>query len=701
MSKITEIIENIKNPPREYGPIPFWFLNDAFCESEIERQLKEFCEKGVYGVVLHPRIGIPESIEYLSDEFMHYIEVAVKCASRLDMKVVLYDEAMYPSGSAHGKVVAENSDYAAQGIFLTDNPCEGKLIATTESGKYIVQKNTEGTIRGIHWGEDDGEMNAPKAADLLSQESVDCFIRLTHQRYYDWLGNYFGNTIIGFFTDEPDLLGRACKPKCHAWTWGFEEVIEKQGGKLSQLEGLFTGEENETVTLYKKSVFERECEVYYSALQKWCNSHGISLMGHPQRADDIECERFFGIPGQDLVLRRVEPGSKALSGEESVQAKCSSDAARILGAERNSNECYGACCREKIPWYFTGEDLKWFTDWLGVRGVNMFIPHAFYYSIRGKRKDERPPDVGPNNIWWKYFDVISTYIKRISYIMANSSNTAKVCVMCDNRNVPSDEIAWLYKNQIEFNYVPYNFVKPDMYRDGRLLIGDNSYEYICNDWKSMFPEMKHVEKAEDISHRDIYIGADAEDLRVSVIVKNGVKMWFLVNEGEENIETEARLSGQGEVIRFDLWRGTVNKIASRRENAQAVFKLKLKRRESALFILADEALDFAEEKEKNYADLKFELVSEDEKNFVKTYRGSFIGTADNLYIRFSASDMAECFVNGSFCGFGLWNEHEFYISPYLKDGVNKIELRISANAANKFSDKKVPYGLSVAATVRE
>lgn len=76
------------------------------------------------GIVLHPRIGIPKELEYLSDEYMHYMEVAVKTAARLNMKVVLYDEAMYPSGSAHGKVVAENPKYAAQGTkqfcYITD-----------------------------------------------------------------------------------------------------------------------------------------------------------------------------------------------------------------------------------------------------------------------------------------------------------------------------------------------------------------------------------------------------------------------------------------------------------------------------------------------------------------------------------------------------------------------------------------------------
>lgn len=692
--KITELIEKIKNPPREYGPIPFWFLNDELSDDEIKKQLKDFAEKGVYGVVLHPRMGIPKTLSYLSDEFMHYIKTAIEAASALDMKIVLYDEAMYPSGSAHGMVVKENPRYAAQGLYLTDNPEEGRLIAKTDDGKYLVQKNTNGRIRGVHFGEDDGQPDAPAAADLLSEDSVNTFIRLTHERYYDCLKEYFGNTVIGFFTDEPELLGRIARPTCHVWTWDFEKLLIDRGGKLPELSGLFTGEENETVKIYKKLVFERECEVYYNSLSKWCVSHGIHLMGHPHRADDIECERFFGIPGQDLVLRRVSPEGGALSGDESVQAKCSSDSARILGAERNSNECYGACCREKIPWYFTGGDLKWFTDWLGVRGVNLFIPHAFYYSIRGRRKDERPPDVGPNNIWWEHFDTVSTYIKRISYIMSHSANTAKVCVMCENRNVPSDEVASFYQNQIEFNYVPYGFVKPEMYRDGRLTIGENSYEYVVNDRKNMFPEMKHIAKAEDLDYRDIYAdGKNTGDLRVSVIVKNGVKMWFLVNEGEKTIEAKAAIEGRGAVISFDLWRGTVNAVRSHAKDGKTLFDLKLKRRESRLIFLSEEESCYPAESEKRCVDVDFKLTFEDDESFVKLYRGEFSGSGENLWIRLRADEMAECFVNGSYAGFSLWNEHEFYISPYLKSGMNEITLKISGNAANKFSEHKIPYGL--------
>ena len=452
MTKAYNLIEKLKNPPAEFSPIPFWFLNDDLNDDEIVRQLTDFCEKGVGGVVLHPRIGIPESISYLSDEFMHYISTAVETAAKLDMKIVLYDEAMYPSGSAHGLVVEANRRFASQCIILADCADEGKVIARTRSGKYIVQVESGGRIRGIHFGEDDGEPGAPLAGDLLSEEAVAKFIEITHERYYSVLKDYFGTTIIGFFTDEPSALGRAARAGAFAWTWGFEDVISALGGDPAELEGLFTGDENATVKLYKKAVFERENDIYYNALSSWCENHGIALMGHPHRGDDIECERFFHIPGQDVVLRWVCPEKGGLEGgAESAQAKCSSDAAKIFGRRRNSNECYGACCRDDLPWNFSGGDLKWYTDWLGVRGVNMFIPHAFYYSVEGKRKDERPPDVGPNNIWWKYFGTISTYMKRISCLMTDSRNMARVCVLCENRNMPVEQVAQFYENQIEFN----------------------------------------------------------------------------------------------------------------------------------------------------------------------------------------------------------------------------------------------------------
>ena len=126
---------------------------------------------------------------------------------------------------------------------------------------------------------------------------------------------------------------------------------------------------------------------YYEPLHRWCEAQGLALTGHPEQPDDIGPLRHFHVPGQDVVWRQVLPGTpSALEGPQSTQAKCSSSAALHLGRRRNANEFAGAFGPQ-----LTFDELRWLADWLLVRGVDLLIPHAFYYSVRGPRVDERPP----------------------------------------------------------------------------------------------------------------------------------------------------------------------------------------------------------------------------------------------------------------------------------------------------------------------
>ncbi len=56
----------------------------------------------------------------MSDEYMSLVEAAVKEASERGMTVILYDEAMYPSGSAKGLVVEGNPEYASRGLKMAE-----------------------------------------------------------------------------------------------------------------------------------------------------------------------------------------------------------------------------------------------------------------------------------------------------------------------------------------------------------------------------------------------------------------------------------------------------------------------------------------------------------------------------------------------------------------------------------------------------
>ena len=229
-----ELLTLLSKPSREFTPIPFWFLNGNLTHDEIRRQLNDFNAHGVSGVVLHPRIGLAKRIRYLSKEYFSYIRTAVKEAAALNMTVVLYDEGMYPSGSANGMVTAGRPDLVSQGITLVSKSQPGdEVLAETPKGVLVVRRSG-GTIRGIHWGEDDGEPNAPESADILNPEVVQRFIGLTHDAYYRELKEYFGNTIIGFFTDEPSILGRNVE-KMFPWTKGFAQLFTEAGGKLENL----------------------------------------------------------------------------------------------------------------------------------------------------------------------------------------------------------------------------------------------------------------------------------------------------------------------------------------------------------------------------------------------------------------------------------------------------------------------------------
>ena len=102
MSTLERLRAQFGSPPREFGMMPQWFWNDDLDEAELLRQLREFHAKGCGGIMPHPRIGLSRRIGYLTPEFFRLIRLVVEESARLGMKVVLYDEATYPSGSAQG-----------------------------------------------------------------------------------------------------------------------------------------------------------------------------------------------------------------------------------------------------------------------------------------------------------------------------------------------------------------------------------------------------------------------------------------------------------------------------------------------------------------------------------------------------------------------------------------------------------------------
>jgi hypothetical protein len=595
MDPSTPALNEFLNPPREFSLLPFWFWNDELTEAELLRQIADFDDHGVYGFVIHPRVGLPRDTGWMSSRLLRFVRLAVEEAARREMKVVLYDEGMYPSGSSSGQVVASNPLFACRGFSRIELEEEQEpvlepghhLVAVTRRSNgqriAVVDRPIDSVIRGLHYLGQGPAEETPPAADLLNPEAVACFIRLVYDRYFEAVGDHFGRTVIGMFTDEPDLLGR-CQER-EAVSPGTTGILDHVKSELGydftpHLPALFYDDEPEAPIhrqAYLSAVHRRLESTYYQPLSQWCEAHGVALMGHPAAPDDIALERYFHIPGQDIVWRFIEPGQpSALEGPQSTQGKCSSSAMIHLGRRRNSNECYGAYGHE-----LTFEETRWIANWCFARGVNMLIPHAFYYSVRGPRYDERPPDVGPNSAWWDDYATFARYCRRLSWLNTDCRHVCRIAILGEAHHLPWRAAKICFQHQRDFNYIEAG----DLLRSARvdasgIRIADMHYQTLVVDghpnlpqtvWDALQPladagrvvvwppndggpkafpyfrASKATTPAELISVLDrlapphFALEAPHEDIRCRHVIKGGESFILFVNEG--TAPAEFRLTG--------------------------------------------------------------------------------------------------------------------------------------------------------------
>jgi len=484
---------------REFSQVPFWFWNDDLSEGEIVRQMDDFQAHGVHAFVIHPRAGLPAELGWMSEGLLDYMRFAIEEAARRDMWVVLYDEGMYPSGSSSGQVVAENPDFACRGLVQVDltearaGECvqnvqvgaAGVELASKQSLVAEVTRRHDGhrvaivdtavgsTIRGLHFVDEDPARhdehaevaeNHPPAGDLLNPEAMRCFIRLVYQRFYDEFGTHFGSTIKAIFTDEPGVLGRGRYPGLNprAGTTGILEPVNAFLGYdfTPHLPALWDANEPDAAqhrAAYDRAICHRLQETYYAPISEWCADHGVALTGHPEKSDDIGMLRHFQIPGQDVVWRYVEPDQdSALEGAHSTMGKCASSAMIHLGRRRNLNEFAGAYGHD-----LTFEEYRWLALWLLIRGCNMLSPHAFYYSIRGPRIDERPRDVGPNSPWWQDYEAFADMTGKLSWLNTDSTPLCEVAILGQDDRLPWKAARVCFENQVDFNYLEDHFLEHD------------------------------------------------------------------------------------------------------------------------------------------------------------------------------------------------------------------------------------------------
>lgn len=563
----------------EFSLLPFWFWNDELDEKELIRQIDDFESHGVYGFVIHPRVGLPRNLSWMSDQLLHFYGIAIEHAARRDMTVVLYDEGMYPSGSSGGQVVAADPSLAVRCLALADGDTKDHIVARIRrkdgSTVTIVDRKCDSVIRGLHYiDETRGSEDLPPAGDILNPRTAAKVLELVYEPFYQRFGRHFGKTILGIFTDEPSPLGRPREKNVWPGTSGIIEDVSRRLGYdfTPHLPALWFDDEPDAThhrDRYDWAIHRRLEETWYRPLSDWCAAHEVALMGHPDRGDEIGVQRYFHVPGQDLVWRWVLPDHPtALEGPESTQAKCSSSAMLHLGRRRNSNEFAGAYGHET-----TFDEFRWLANWCLVRGVNLLIPHAFYYSISGPRKNERPPQVGSIGCgWWDRFKPFADHCRRLSWLNTDSRHICRVAILTESDHCPWRAAKACFENQIDFNYVSpdhleraridasgvhlanmdYTAIVVDSFRANSLI--GSSHEVLYNDPLSLVSTL-HARIG-----RDICLDRPAPSLRVRHVMKDGLDYYLLFNESGLPLSRAFDVAITGQAAWIDTATGEANAV---------------------------------------------------------------------------------------------------------------------------------------------
>lgn len=470
--------KNLKNPPKIYRPVPFWSWNERLDLSETTAQVREMESVGIGGYFMHARGGL--QTEYMSDEWFDNVRATLHEGKRLGMQSWGYDENGWPSGFGSGVVNGKGLKY------------QQKYLRCEETDTAVYSDNTIINLthnnKNLHFYY---EVN-PFYVDTLDKEVIDEFIRSTHMKYKEVLGEDFSD-MAGFFTDEPQVSR-------NGYPWSF--VLEKEYMKAyaeplaPQLLHLFYDTENSSEIKYKywKLVTNLFSENFMNNIYKWCQQNGSALTGHlvleeglwDQIISNGACMphyEYMTIPGMDnlgRVLNRIECEMQL------------SSAANQLGKKQILSETF-ACC----GWNVSFEELRWIYEHQMVHGINYLCQHLEGYTLRGIRKRDYPATLFKQQPWWNNYCEFNDMVSRIGMLIAEGEINHEILVLHSadsawaNFDINSRQYALKLcsemidvMNKLENNQLQYHLGDATLMErhgrveNGKLVIGTQKYSVV-------------------------------------------------------------------------------------------------------------------------------------------------------------------------------------------------------------------------------
>ena len=441
-----DLRRDFADPPLDNKSRPLWFWNGPLSTAGIREQIQKSRDlSGYYGFGILPTPAMTPA--YQSAEFLDRYADAVETAASLGMKMCLYDEFWFPSGSAGGLLAAKYPDATAKRLDMVEETVAGPaayakaippgtlmgVVAMNEATKQRIDLSGRVKAGSLAWDAPAGRWKLMifvcvrdgwDHVDYLEPEAVKRFIELTYQRFYDRFPKHFGKTIDSAFYDEPTFWqvkgGRT-------WTERFNERFQAKHGysPVAYYPALWhdIGPDTEAA---RHALFGFRAELFATGFVKtvndWCAAHGIRLTGHVDQeemvnptglcGDLIKAFQHQDIPGVDEIFQY---------GRASRAYKLVSSAAVNYDRPLVMTETYGAM-KDMDPAILYREAMDQY-----AKGINLMVPHAVWYNptaiIFPPELSYRHPTYGP------LLPEYNQYIGRLNLLLQSGGHVADVAVL--------------------------------------------------------------------------------------------------------------------------------------------------------------------------------------------------------------------------------------------------------------------------------
>ena len=363
----------------------------------------------------------------------------------------------------------------------------------------------------------------------IDAQSVDTLVEAVYEPHYQHFSAYFGGTIAGFFSDEPALHNAFFNPNHYgqpdmfsfgvgqpdlALPWS-EEIIPRMQAELGfdpwpllpcLLHEIPDERTGALRTAYMNAVTGLWRENFSYKLGNWCRAHGVQYIGHIIEDNNAHTKMGFSaghyfralegqdMAGIDIVLHQIMPGmgdcfhtasgSPKADGEFyfSLLGQLAASAAHLepLKQGRAMCEVFGA--------YGWGEGvplMKWLMDFLLVRGVNHFVPHAFSPDFPDA---DCPPHFYAlgNNPQFPDFGVLMRYVNRMSHLLSGGVYAMDAAVLyqaeaewAGGRFLNCQRVAKaLSDDQLSYHIVSTDYLLHARVEGNKLVINGHSHDWL-------------------------------------------------------------------------------------------------------------------------------------------------------------------------------------------------------------------------------